>query len=98
MTRTIATCVYPVLKLAFAAVLSFIIASPAMGQPTSNADSTTAEVATSVSDGDSGPTTYNPVIGQPHPDFLLPNIDSKKPTRLSDYRGKKILLVHFASW
>ena len=35
--------------------------------------------------------------GQAYPDFLLPTVDDKH-ARLSDYRGKKILLFHFASW
>ena len=35
--------------------------------------------------------------GEMYPDFLLPDLDGK-PGRLSDYRGKKILLFHFASW
>jgi hypothetical protein len=35
--------------------------------------------------------------GQMHPDFILPNIEGGF-TRLSDFRGKKILLFHFASW
>lgn len=35
--------------------------------------------------------------GQIHPDFLLPKLDGKFG-RLSDYRGKKVLLIHFASW
>ena len=35
--------------------------------------------------------------GQMHPDFLLPNLDGGSG-RLSDYRGKKVLLFHFASW
>ena len=35
--------------------------------------------------------------GQMHPDFILPTIDGKT-LRLSDYRGKKVLLFHFASW
>lgn len=42
--------------------------------------------------------TYRPQIGQPHPDFVLPRIDNGKPTSLSQFRGKKVLLVHFASW
>lgn len=98
MSRTIATCIFPVLKLAFAAVLTFFITSPTVGQSSQKADNPTTVAPPAVNDGDSGPTTYNPVIGKPHPDFLLPNIDTKKPTRLSDYRGKKVLLVHFASW
>lgn len=42
--------------------------------------------------------TYKPVVGQPHPDFILPNIKDGSAVRLSDFRGKKVLLVHFASW
>lgn len=36
-------------------------------------------------------------VGQVHPDFLLPKLDGKFG-RLSDYRGKKVLLIHFAAW
>ena len=36
-------------------------------------------------------------VGQVHPDFLLPKLDGNFG-RLSDYRGKKVLLIHFASW
>jgi peroxiredoxin len=36
-------------------------------------------------------------VGKPHPDFLLPKIDGSFG-RLSDTRGKKVLLFHFASW
>jgi hypothetical protein len=28
----------------------------------------------------------------------LPRIDNGKPLKLSDYRGQKVLLIHFASW
>ena len=35
--------------------------------------------------------------GRMYPDFLLPTIDGKLG-RLSDYRGKKVLLFNFASW
>ena len=42
-----------------------------------------------------------PVIGtretEMYPDFLLPSLDGDLQ-RFSDYRGKKILLFHFASW
>ena len=47
---------------------------------------------------DSVPLKYRPVVGEPHPDFILPGTEDDKPRRLSDYRGKKVLLVHFASW
>ncbi len=36
-------------------------------------------------------------VGQMYPDFLLPKLDGDLG-RLSDYRGKKVLLIHFASW
>ena len=35
--------------------------------------------------------------GEMYPDFMLPTVDGES-ARLSDYRGKKILLFHFASW
>ena len=35
--------------------------------------------------------------GQVHPDFSLPDLDGKL-TRLSSFRGRKVLLFHFASW
>jgi hypothetical protein len=41
---------------------------------------------------------YAPAVGQRHPDFTLPDIVTGKPTALSDFRGKKVLLIQFASW
>jgi hypothetical protein len=41
---------------------------------------------------------YRPVVGEPHVDFVLPDIDSREPVALSDFRGKKTILIHFASW
>ncbi len=35
--------------------------------------------------------------GQMYPDFVLPTLDGDIK-RLSDFRGKRILLFHFASW
>lgn len=43
-------------------------------------------------------TRYAPQVGQAHKDFILPSIDDGKPIQLSDFRGKKVLLMHFASW
>lgn len=39
-----------------------------------------------------------PKIGDRQPDFTLPDIADGKPVSLSDFRGKKVLLVQFASW
>ena len=37
-------------------------------------------------------------VGQPFPDLVLPSVDDGKPTSISAYRGKKVLLHIFASW
>ncbi|MCH7729779.1 MAG: redoxin domain-containing protein, partial [Planctomycetes bacterium] len=42
--------------------------------------------------------SYRPRVGQRHPDFTLPAISDGKPVSLSQYRGKKVLLIQFASW
>ncbi len=41
---------------------------------------------------------YSPRVGEPHSDFVLPGIVDGQPVSLSQFRGKKVLLVHFASW
>jgi hypothetical protein len=41
---------------------------------------------------------YRPKVGEPHPDFVLPHIDTGQPVALSQLRGKKVILIHFASW
>jgi hypothetical protein len=41
---------------------------------------------------------YQPKLGERHPDFTLPDIRTGKPVSLSDFRGKKVLLIQFASW
>jgi hypothetical protein len=41
---------------------------------------------------------YTPQIGQCHPDFTLPDIWTGRQISLSDFLGKKVLLIHFASW
>jgi peroxiredoxin len=39
-----------------------------------------------------------PKVGERHPDFTLPDTAIGKATSLSDFKGKKVLLVQFASW
>ncbi|MCR9297157.1 MAG: hypothetical protein NXI32_31035 [bacterium] len=41
---------------------------------------------------------YQPQVGEMHSDFTLPNIVDRAPVSLAQYRGKKVLLIHFASW
>jgi peroxiredoxin len=42
--------------------------------------------------------SYAPKVGERHPDFTLPAIGDRAPVALSDFRGKKVLLIQFASW
>jgi hypothetical protein len=44
------------------------------------------------------PAPYAPKVGQRHPDFTLPTIGDRAPVSLSDFRGKKVLLIQFSSW
>ena len=37
-------------------------------------------------------------VGMSFPDFELPTIDGEGTVRLSDLRGKRVLLIEFASW
>ncbi len=37
-------------------------------------------------------------IGQLVPDITLPTIDGEGVVRLSDLRGRRVLLIEFASW
>ena len=40
----------------------------------------------------------SPRLGQPYPDFTLPDITDGKPVSLSQFHGRKVLLINFASW
>ncbi len=42
--------------------------------------------------------SYAPKVGERHPDFTLPTIGDRTPVSLSNFRGKKVLLIQFASW
>jgi len=41
---------------------------------------------------------YVPKIGERHPPLVLPSIESREPVALADFRGRRLLLIHFASW
>ncbi len=41
---------------------------------------------------------YAPQVGSPHVAFTLPTIDDGRPVSLAQFRGKKVLLIQFASW
>jgi len=42
--------------------------------------------------------TYSPRVGERHDNFTLPAIDDGRPISLEQLRGKKVLLIQFASW
>jgi peroxiredoxin len=42
--------------------------------------------------------SYAPKVGERHPDFTLPTIGDRTPVSLSNFRGKKVLLIQFSSW
>jgi hypothetical protein len=48
--------------------------------------------------GVAGGAGYGPKVGERHPDFTLPDINTGKPVSLSNFHGKKVLLIQFASW
>ena len=60
-----------------------------------------ATVALCILSGPLGAADDKPTLGdgrgQMYPDFLMAKIDGSHG-RLSDYRGKKVVLLHFASW
>ncbi len=37
-------------------------------------------------------------VGEPLPELRLPTIDAKETIDLVQFRGKRILLIEFASW
>ena len=42
--------------------------------------------------------SYRPTVGKLHVDFEMPSVADDKPIKLSDFAGKKVLLINFASW
>ena len=42
--------------------------------------------------------TYSPRVGERHLNFTLPAIDDGRPLSLEQLRGKRVLLIQFASW
>ena len=40
----------------------------------------------------------SPKVGERAAEFTLANIADGKPVSLADFRGKKVLLIQFASW
>jgi len=45
-----------------------------------------------------GQTLVGKGVGELYPDLKLPSLRDGKPLSLSSFRGKKVLLVEFASW
>lgn len=41
---------------------------------------------------------YAPHVGERHSEIVLPTIHDGKPVSLSQFHGKKVLFIQFASW
>jgi hypothetical protein len=41
---------------------------------------------------------FPPKIGKPHPPLALWNLSHDESVSITAFRGKKVLLIHFASW
>lgn len=41
---------------------------------------------------------YPPPVGKPHPPLALWDLKHEQPVSITTYRGKKVLLIHFATW
>lgn len=39
-----------------------------------------------------------PEVGRPSGDLVLPTLDGSRTVDLATYRGRKVLLIEFASW
>jgi hypothetical protein len=37
-------------------------------------------------------------VGQPAPDFAVQSLDGERTVRLSDFRGRRVLIFTWASW
>ena len=37
-------------------------------------------------------------VGKPFPDLVLPALDDGRPLSIANFRGKKVVLLVFASW
>lgn len=37
-------------------------------------------------------------VGEPAPDFTVPSLDGQTTYRLSDFRGRRVLIFNWASW
>jgi len=59
----------------------------------------TASLATATAPG-AGAQRLDPRfdVGDVFPDLVLPSLDDGTPLRLSDFRGRKVMLHVFASW
>lgn len=41
---------------------------------------------------------FPPKVGKPHPPLALWNLSHDESVSITAFRGKKVLLIHFASW
>jgi hypothetical protein len=65
-------------------ILPAALLMASLGSPASGAGPTESRVGTAV--------------GEVHPQIVLPDLERRRGWALSQFRGKKVLLVQFASW
>ncbi len=76
------------------AVLSVVALAIAFGGAASSASIDGTEAAASSAQRRDSPFA----VGDIFPDLAFPSLEDGTPTRLSDFRGKKVMLHVFASW
>lgn len=76
------------------AVVSVVAAAIPVAVPRASAGANVGVAAESAAQGRSSPF----VEGEVFPDLAFPALDNGAPARMSDFRGKKVMLHVFASW
>jgi hypothetical protein len=61
-------------------------------------DRATAASCQQNTDAEKGSKMIGSGLGQVHPQIVLPSLTDGRPLNLGRFRGKKVLLIQFASW
>ena len=78
------------------ATLSVMALAIPAGAGSPSADEVSASVVSSESAAQRRDSPF--AVGDLFPDLAFPSLEDGTPTRLSDFRGKKVMLHVFASW
>jgi len=75
-----------------------VVSVVALVVPLSGADSSASVDEAEVAAGSAQRRDSPFSVGDVFPDLAFPSLEDGTPTRLSDFRGKKVMLHVFASW